>query len=110
MKIQIDYFGCQKNADWNKRIEESLQGFHAENEISSAHVRVEQRRENSLAYLVTAELKIHGPDIHAEAEGNTFDEAFLKLQKPISNAYRLRKEKQQRLDSAELGVKATHRG
>jgi len=110
MIIQLDWFGCAPRPKWEAQIHQALEHFGSSKPISRAAMRVEEISEHPPRYHLSMKLSIPGPDILARSDGNTFDEAMLKLIASVRKTLASRAMKVRQINGAARGVKAMHRG
>ncbi len=110
MIIKLDWFSCNSSPKWDAQIHKMLEEMGALKAISHASVRVEEISEGSPRFHLTTMLRMPGPDVLAHGDGQTFEEAILKMSGKIRHTLQTRVSNARRNDSAAKGVKAMHRG
>ncbi len=110
MIIKLDWFRCSPRKKWETQIHQSLEHFAALKPVSHAGIRVEENIESGHRFHISMLLSIPGPDLAAQAKGQTFDEALSKLNASICRSLTQRAKNNRRNTDAPKGVKPQFRG
>lgn len=110
MITHIQYFGCDGRPDWDEKLQALFLEARQHKALSEASAKVEEPQGAAYRYRITVTLKMPGPDLHAQADGYTFNEALIAVSSTIRHKLRSLAEKAARNTGAVRGVKAAHRG
>jgi ribosome-associated translation inhibitor RaiA len=110
MIIKLDWLRCPPRKKWETQIHQTLEHFAALKPVSHAGIRVEENPDSGPRFRISMLLSIPGPDLAAQAHGQTFDEALSKLQASILRSLDRRAQRSRRNTGAPKGVKPQFRG
>lgn len=110
MITQIQYFGCDARPEWEEKIQALFLEARGHKYVSHAHAKVEEPQNASYRYRITVTLQVPGPDIQAQGDGYTFNEALIGVTASVKHTLKLRAEKASQQTGASRGVKSAHRG
>ena len=110
MIIKLDWFRCSPRKKWENQIHQSLEHFAALKPVSHAGIRIEETPDTGSRFQISMLLSIPGPDLAAQAQGQTFDEALAKLNASIHRSLTQRAKNTRRNTAAPKGVKPQFRG
>ena len=110
MTTHIQYFGCDARPEWEEKLQALFLEARQQKAVTDVTARVEQPQNAAYRYRITTTFKIPGPDMQAQADGYTFDEALLGVTSKVRHTLKQRAEKAAQNTAAACGVKASHRG
>jgi hypothetical protein len=110
MIVHLDWFGCDPRHSHETKIHQMLEKLGGIRPITRASLRIEEGLEGAPPFHLILMLSMPGPDVLVHSNGQTFEEALLKLEALARKNFEARAIKSKQADRAVRGVKAMHRG
>lgn len=126
MKTTLRYLSLNAQASWHRQVEEQLKHLHTLTPITAAEVVLEHQMETAPPFHVKVRLEVpghgvhvkdtrhtreaallvHGPDLKAEARGNTLEAALLKATKDLEHQVKARQVRRKERGKSQLQLSA----